>query len=140
MLNIRSTDSYCSSIISLEEKTLTFSNSGQPEILLCRDSKVSFLESLEPRLPLGMRKNLSYQNSFIKLQKNDTLLFFSDAVTESLNTSGKQFGYENIISSVERYSGGSIQEICNGLIRDLNSFIQDAGQYDDMTLVGIKIL
>ncbi len=126
-------------VIDTKKKTLIFTNSGQPEIILFRKGKVKYLQSSDPRIPLGMLKNIKYRDSLVNLEKDDIIIFYSDAFPESQNKNEEQYGYDRIIDSVTTNGGKKIEELGNKMISDLADFIGGAKVYDDTTLIILKM-
>ena len=126
--------------IDFKNKTMAFSNAGQPEPILFREGKTEFLESADPRLPLGQMSRVQYKHKDIDLQVNDILIFVSDAFPESVDPSGEQYGYERMFAVMRAKNEWGATELGNALLADLKAFISTAPQYDDTTIVVLKLL
>ncbi len=127
-------------MLDFVNKRMICSNSGQPEPILCRDGKVSFLTGDDPRIPLGMINNLEYKDSTVDIAGGDILIFYSDALPESQNEADEQFGYDRMTEVITRNSNENVNKIGDSLLGALNDFIGDAPQYDDTTIIIVKIV
>ncbi|RPI49426.1 MAG: FHA domain-containing protein, partial [Acidobacteria bacterium] len=82
---------------------LTYSNAGHnPPILIGRDG-VRRLET--GGLILGLFPHATYEEETLQLEDGDTLVAFSDGVTEALNLAGDEFGEERLLPCVEEHRG-----------------------------------
>ena len=79
---------------------LTYSNAGHnPPILVGRNG-VRRLET--GGLILGLFPHATYEEETLQLEDGDTLVVFSDGVTEALNEAGDEFGEERLLPCIER--------------------------------------
>ncbi|NPB04098.1 MAG: SpoIIE family protein phosphatase [Thermotogae bacterium] len=76
----------------------------------------------------------------INMEEGDTLLLYSDGITEATNLSGEQFGEERLKNAFSKLvsSGKSAEEIKDGILDALHSFTKGAPQSDDITLLLIR--
>ncbi|WP_372368014.1 SpoIIE family protein phosphatase [Candidatus Uabimicrobium sp. HlEnr_7] len=89
---------------------------------------------------LGMMKkaNRFFKDQYLTLQPGDTLILYTDGVTEAINPGKKMFELENLVTLCEKYGHLSAEQICKHLLDDLKRFMGNAPQHDDITLVAIK--
>lgn len=77
-------------IYDKRKKTLLFSGAGAPNPIWIHQNKQLSLNA--EGMPLGIVTNPTYQDTIIRLTKGDSLLLYSDALTESLTTKGLRLG------------------------------------------------
>ena len=74
----------------------------------------------------------------VTLDHSDTLVLFTDGVTEAMNLSHEEFGEtaltETLVSSRDR----PVAEIISRIFSTVNSFSQGAEQTDDITCIAIR--
>ncbi|HEY3055552.1 MAG TPA: SpoIIE family protein phosphatase [Thermoanaerobaculia bacterium] len=85
--------------------TLHLANAGFPDPYLVRASSVQPLTVGGVRLPLGIRRDVTYQTMTTKLQPRDRLVFVSDGIPEAPVAGDQPFGYERL-SEALRSGGG----------------------------------
>ena len=120
-------------------KTLIFSNAGHLPPLLYR-SKTRKVEPLRLKGPyIGGVENKNYQISGVRLQKGDIVLFYTDGLTEALNSAQKQLGIEKLAELLYSNALYDASQIIDRLIVDLGQFIGDYHQTDDITLAVLKV-
>jgi sigma-B regulation protein RsbU (phosphoserine phosphatase) len=74
-------------------RRLTYANAGHPRPLLRRssDGTVSELDAVGS-YPLGIDESEAFKQAMVFLQPGDTLLLYTDGITEARNMAGDQFG------------------------------------------------
>jgi sigma-B regulation protein RsbU (phosphoserine phosphatase) len=66
------------------------------------------------------------------------LVFFTDGVTEAEDQRTQQFGETRLVSTLNRYAGISTPVLLPMILQDLDRFVGDAPQHDDITLMLVK--
>jgi len=74
----------------------------------------------------------------LHLEPGDSIILYTDGVTECQNPQNKMLELPNLLKLTEKYGHLSAQEICTSIFSELQRFMGNAAQYDDITLVGIK--
>lgn len=74
----------------------------------------------------------------INLEHGDTLVFYTDGVTDQRDPHGNEFGEERFYNLLKDLSGGSATEIKGGIIRGLAEFSQGTDAVDDTTVLILK--
>ena len=89
---------------------------------------------------LGLRKDLSgdfYELEF-ELEPGDTVLLYTDGVTEALRMDGEQFGLERLENALERQVSGSTRSLVEGVFDEVLEFVGNVEQHDDITLLCLR--
>lgn len=131
-------------LLSLDMKTklLSFTNAGLHEPLLKSGNKVTELNSRGPKLPLGAKKDTAYREKEVSLKSGDVVVLITDGVPEAQNHFKTFYGFnrlKKLIGDIDTRSL-SASEIKMKIIQDVNLFSGSASQYDDMTIVVIKVI
>ena len=77
-------------IFDKKKKTLLYAGAGAPNPVLVRRKKQTLLHA--EGMPLGILTQPVYHDQLLKIQKNDMLLLYSDALTESITKKGTRLG------------------------------------------------
>ena len=126
-------------ILNESEKRIDYANGGQPYPILKRDSQVTEIENSD--LPLGCMKSVQYESITFDLSEGDMLIFHSDGLIEALNTDQEMYGTERLKTLVSQMPNEhTAMEVIQHIVEDVHSFVKDAEQYDDLTLVVIKCI
>jgi sigma-B regulation protein RsbU (phosphoserine phosphatase) len=88
---------------------------------------------------LGMFADASYDAATIDLRPGDSLVLFTDGVTEAANTGDEQFEEERLEATLQRLAaaGGQVtaEQIVAGVMADVEQFASGAPQADDITML-----
>lgn len=127
---------------ALHTKTLAFrwSNAGHLDPVLLRNRKVRHLETVGKRdLPLGAVKNWNYQQSEFQLQPGDLLFMYTDGLTEASDKDGAFYGTHRMDAFLEANAHVEPKALVKLLLEDVKKFAGQMPQYDDITLVAIRV-
>ena len=125
-------------ILDEDKKRLDYANGGQPYPILKRGADIIEIENSD--LPLGSMKKVEYESVTFDLNEGDILIFHTDGLIEALNTDEEMYGTERLKESISRIPDSfTAAEVIQGIVEDVRSFVGEAEQYDDMTIVTIKI-
>jgi serine phosphatase RsbU (regulator of sigma subunit) len=89
--------------------------------------------------PVGMTPEMDCSVEEIRLAPGDTMVWYTDGLTEASDRAAKEFGTSRLLESVRLHSGGSAREICEQLWRDAAAFTQRDSLDDDLTLMVVKM-
>lgn len=124
-------------ILNASGKRVDYANGGQPYPILKRGTEIIEIE--ESDLPLGGMKSVQYESVAFDVVEGDVLIFHSDGLIEALNPDEEMYGTERLIALVSQIPNESTaEEVIQHIFEDVSSFVEDAEQYDDLTLVVIK--
>ena len=131
-------------VLDSKNRQISFASAGHnPMILYRRDTDKCYF--LNPKgIPLGLTlpDNISFGGSLnadkLKLKKDDTLVIYTDGITEAMNANNDQYGNDRLIEFIKSNSSLSPEDFATALDQDLARFTGNALQNDDITLVVIK--
>ena len=72
------------------------------------------------------------------MKPGDTLVLYSDGVTEAQNAAGEEFGQARLLTLMERYTRGTADTVLEQIINAVKEFADGAEQYDDVTALVVK--
>ena len=127
-------------VLDRDGKTLAYTNAGHNPPLLFRDSAV--VELSKGGLVLGADEDETYEQETLALQSGDVALFYTDGVTEALNSREEGFGVNRLIAEVRRVldRDGDAERIVTRVLRAMRRFTGSQAQSDDITLVVMRVL
>ncbi len=91
-------------------------------------------------IPLGILADAPYQSGTVALQSGDWLVIFTDGVTEAENNAGEEYGEARLLNILYANSTLTPTLMMQTVMRDLDRFVGDAPQHDDVTLVLLKAI
>jgi sigma-B regulation protein RsbU (phosphoserine phosphatase) len=119
-----------------DDGTLAYANAGAVAPLLFRREGVTRLDS--PGLPIGVFPDVISEESRVVLSAGDTLVLFSDGVSEALGPNNEEFGEHRVRELVARHAHREPAEIADALLAQLEAFCGSAAFNDDVTVVIIR--
>ena len=92
-----------------------------------------------PGLPLGAADEILLDEQTMVLPSGSTVLFYTDGITDSLDAAGNQFGLERLRQTLLHLRDSPAQAICDTLLQVSENHRGQTPQYDDITLVAIRV-
>ena len=87
---------------------------------------------------LGGMPNIQYKEYEIQLAPGDILFEYTDGVTEATNAANQLFGTDRMIETLNRYGSYDSKGILQGVYKDIDAFVENAPQFDDITMICMK--
>ena len=89
-------------------------------------------------IPMGILDEASYQLGATQLSPGDCLVVFTDGVVEAINAQGDEYGEAELIQLVSRRAASTPAQLLRGLLEELDVFVGNTPQHDDMTCLLLK--
>jgi phosphoserine phosphatase RsbU/P len=125
--------------VDLDSGVVTYANAGHDRPLLIRRDGAKHVELDAPGVILGAFRSIELADCMVQLQPGDTLVFYTDGVTEARDGDGRLFGDERLAEAAR--SGaveGDAQGVSRAILDAVADFAGDAAQSDDLTLVVVQ--
>jgi serine phosphatase RsbU (regulator of sigma subunit) len=117
---------------------LSFSNAGHNYPILASNGSARFLT--EGGIPLGIDPGARYPDVRVPLRRGDTLVLYTDGITDARCLDGSDYGDERLLRLVgELPRELSADEVLRAIAADVQRFAAGAEQMDDMTLLALKL-
>src|SRR5262249_39625931 len=117
--------------------SLTYCNAGHnAPVLVSRSNGVSRLEA--GGVVLGLFEHAGYDQQTLKLNPGDSLVAFSDGVTEALDEAGEEFTDDRLLECIDRHRAKAPQAMLDALLADVRAFCGEATQSDDVTILMVR--
>ena len=116
---------------------LEFINAGHPSPMLIRQNAVEEAFT-EGSYPVGLVPDATYTAACLKLQPGDTLVLFSDGVTEAMDPDEQLFGVPRLKDVLEKNLSTELEEIQKTVLESVENFARGARQADDLTLLLVR--
>ena len=124
-------------VLDATNRTLAYSNAGHnPPLLLGPDGSVKVIE--HGGLPLGMFRDTRYYEYYLSLEPGQTLVLYTDGVTEAANSSGEQYGRLRLEQRVREGMNLGARQLIDFIHEDVEKFTEGRGADDDITMFIIK--
>ncbi|ATW23618.1 SpoIIE family protein phosphatase [Candidatus Formimonas warabiya] len=108
-----------------------------PPVISHRDGTVEFIP-VKNKLPLAAMEETKYPIMHMRLLEGETLILYTDGVTEATNRENELYGDARLLSIVKELHGATIHEVIHGVKANVDLFVAEAPQFDDITIVAIR--
>lgn len=112
---------------------------GNNPVFVYTASDKSLKQISVPTEPMGVTKDTVYKDEVIHLNSGDILVTCTDGLLESLNENGVQYSIDNLKKVIIKNCNSAAKDITNRVKDDLKKYCGIAQQYDDQSLLVIKI-
>lgn len=90
-------------------------------------------------LALGIFSDATYETGETTLKDGDTLLFFTDGLTEIMSDSCQEYGEQRLEHALTRCRHRNVQGILSDVLSDVRDFAMAEPRQDDCTIMVVKI-
>ena len=123
-------------VLDPKKHTVSIVNAGHMAPLLRKssDGTVEPVAQEKSGMPLGVMKKQTFHVETISLDPGDTLLFYTDGVTEAMDQDNNLYHKDRL---VKYFKSGpeAVEPLVKGLLSDVEAFQNDSMQKDDMCVV-----
>jgi len=116
---------------------LEFINAGHPSPLLLRQGEIAE-PFTEHSFPVGLIPDAAYTTSVAKLEAGDTLVLFSDGVTEAADSLEELYGLPRLREVLSNQHSTSLDKIQKAVLDSIEHFARGTSQADDITLLLLR--
>lgn len=120
-------------------RQLTFVNGGHNPPLLQQPTNQQIVTLDSEGMILGLVNNATYQAHSINLAAGDTLVLYTDGVTEARNQAGKQFGEQQLRELLTKHYHSSPEDLCQEIYKAVRQHTKSADLQDDVTLLILSL-
>ena len=120
-----------------ETGNLEFINAGHPSPFLIRQGEAQEPFS-EGSFPVGLVPEAEYTVSKVKLEPGDTLVLFSDGVTEAMDPDEQLFGVPRLRTVLSGQTNCPLDQLQKCVLEAVENFARGASQADDLTLLIVR--
>jgi len=119
------------------EGHLEFINAGHPSPFLIRGGKAE-TPFTEGCYPVGLVPEAEYTAACLKLEPGDTMVLFSDGVTEAMDPDDQMFGMSRLGEVLNEKHDVPLDHLQKCVLESVENFVRGARQADDLTLLLVR--
>ncbi|HWZ98081.1 MAG TPA: SpoIIE family protein phosphatase [Candidatus Dormibacteraeota bacterium] len=116
---------------------LEFINAGHPSPYLIRNGKAE-TPFTEGSYPVGLVPEAEYTAACLKLEPGDTLVLFSDGVTEAMDPEDEMFGMQRLAEVLDDKNDVPLDHLQKCILEAVENFVRGARQADDLTMLLVR--
>ena len=118
---------------------LALANAGHCRPVLLPDSGAPRWAVQNLGTALGFEPGLEFERTELTLSSGDSLIFYTDGVSEAFNLAEECYGCDRLLADAARFAGQPPPAITGGLLRQVRAFVGTAPQSDDIAIVTLKV-
>lgn len=118
-------------------RQLTYSNAGHPPPLLLSAGRIRPLTIGGPML--GVFEDATFPSDTLELAPGDSLIFYSDGVTDALAPDGRELGLDRLIAAIAAHATARPTALVSGVLSVVRQFVGSAASVDDATIAVLKV-
>jgi len=115
---------------------------GQHEsVLICRkNGQIEEIDTIDLGFPIGLESDIAdfISSTQFALEPEDTLLLYTDGITEAENEAGDMYTLERLKDGLMAHHALNAKDMLDQLLADVYAYIGETRVYDDISLVVIK--
>ena len=126
-------------ILDLKTGLLKFVNAGHnPPLVRQADGEFVYLKARSGMVLAGM-DGIKYRQNELQLTPGDQIFLYTDGVTEATDKNNQLYGEERLLETVNRNIVMDTRKLCEAVKYDVDQFVGEAPQFDDITMLSVEI-
>ena len=125
-------------VLDLDTGEFVYVNAGHDAPFICRrEGSYEQLKVKSGFVLAGMEK-MKFVEGRITLGEGDKLFHYTDGVTEATNAHNELYGKERLSIVLNKNKGQSPKEMLSTVKADIDNFVGEAPQFDDITMLCVE--
>ncbi len=132
-------------VLNTETRELQFARAGHERPLLCREGNgIRVPKPLDaPGIAIGLADadifDAVIADRSIQLEPGDGIIAYTDGITEAMNRDGEEWGLDNLSELVKSTAPKNPAQLIQSVQSAIARYVGAQEQYDDMTLLALKV-
>lgn len=124
-------------VMEISSGHILYANAGHEMPLVRRtDGTVEFVKN-RPQMVLAGMEDMMYKTFEMQLSHGELLYLYTDGVPEATNKSEELFGNERMLAAFAKNKELEPKDLLKAMKQDVDEFVGDAPQFDDITMLGL---
>ncbi|MCK4542381.1 MAG: SpoIIE family protein phosphatase [Spirochaetales bacterium] len=126
-------------IFNEKDREIMYSNAAHSPLFVYRKKTGEFQQIDTLGLPIGIEKKQVYKQKNFTGEVGDLLFLFTDGIPEAKNANNEEYSQDRMLSIIKDNTEFETEELVRVVKEDLRQFVGEAIQYDDQTLLVMRI-
>jgi serine phosphatase RsbU (regulator of sigma subunit) len=122
-------------ILEADTGLLTYSNAGHNPPYLIKNNSDGIISLDRTGMPLGIEEGATWSQNTVQIDPGDVLILFTDGIPDAQNEMGEFFDDDSLIEVCLDSHGQPAHEIQAAILEEIQKFVGDVPQFDDITLM-----
>ncbi|MBD5526397.1 MAG: SpoIIE family protein phosphatase [Lachnospiraceae bacterium] len=124
-------------VLDIATGEVAYVNAGHCRPLLRRKNGSCEYDDMLGGLVLAGMEDAIYRQGGLRLRQGDTLLLYTDGVTEATSLQQQLYGEDRLLRTIADADSVTPEELLQELWKDVDEFQKDAAQFDDITMLAV---
>ena len=127
-------------VLSSQDQTMRLCSAGQtqPVLLSAKTAIAALVETKGDTFPLGILDDAEYEETQLKLEPGDKLVFYTDGIVEAMNGQEEMFGFDRLLDVVKNSKTMTAETLLEEIKNEVDEFAGNAPQHDDITIIVVQ--
>ena len=125
-------------MLDVPQGTFSYVNAGHNFPFIFKPLQKLVIPLTSGGLPLGMFDFAEFQQETVTLEQKDTMVLYTDGVTEAMDKSFKEYGEDRLLRTIERTGDKPASILKDAIVSDVDKFVDGEPQSDDLTVMVLK--
>ena len=127
-------------VLDTETGKVTAANAGHEYPIIKKANGEFELFKDKHGFVIGGMDGMRYKEYEFTLEKGGTLFLYTDGVAEATNAENELFGTERMLAALNAEPQADPKTLLENMKKSVDEFVGDAPQFDDLTMLGVKLL
>jgi phosphoserine phosphatase RsbU/P len=125
-------------VFDLAQGRVSFAGAGHHQLAILSPGQPPRFACPSSGLPAGLTAFNAIERETVPLEPGDTLVLFSDGVSEAMNVAEEFYGEERLLTVLSACAGVSAADTVTQVVNDVRAFAAGAKQSDDITVLAVR--
>jgi len=125
-------------ILNTKTGEVHYSNGGHNPPYIVREDGTNEQVEGTMGIALGVMDEMDFGVNTLTLKKGESMYLYTDGVNEAMDIGGNEYSYERLEEFLTSTAGQQTTDIVGGSLSDIESFVGNAEQSDDITVLMVK--
>ena len=116
-------------------RKIVMANAGAVPPMICRGTEI--IKIRVEGVPIGLLDAREYEEVTFQAEPGDTIVLYSDGITDHMNASGTEFGRGRLAQLVRRNCGNTADGLILEIFKELDKF--STVKFDDQSVFVMKV-
>ena len=134
-------------VLEISTGELTYADAGHEKLLLYQNGAWKFLPKQggpalamwEPEDLELMDEKFQFRNQTVHLNPGDAIFQYTDGVTEATDADNELFGDDRLLAAMNSAPSAKPEDLLPHVRAKIDEFVKDAPQFDDITMLGLRM-
>jgi serine phosphatase RsbU (regulator of sigma subunit) len=130
----------CCATFDAKTRQLKYASAGHPPALLLRAGESRCTKLDAEGVLLGINKRAAFSEATVNMELGDSIVFYTDGVTEARNGAGEMYGADRLAESIAMHGADDPEIVVDSVLAALDRFSAGTPRDDDLTIVVMKLV